>query len=190
MQPTTRWLGVLRQTQPSGLRFGYRSHSDRIRRINKGAFGDWMEDPPVDQPGMTRVALDLQGRLLELVVVPPLLLDSIPAAVVTPDWRRLLDEAGFDAAKLTTAVPRWRPAVHAESPRPGMARIPIRRRPRCGSRQASLRDIWSRFESSTVGSPRSTKNKAKSVWAKISQQANSVFFCSRSSARAWWRAVT
>jgi serine/threonine-protein kinase len=168
---------ALRQTQPSGLHFGYRSHSDRIRRVNKGAFGDWMDDPPVDQPGMTRVGLDLQGRLRALLIVPPVVLDSIPASPVVPDWGRLLSEAGFDAAKLTTAVPRWRPPVHADVTAAWDGTYPDSPSTSVRIEAASLGGhvvAFRVFEPWDRPSPK--EHEAKSIWARISQGANSVFF--------------
>jgi hypothetical protein len=71
-------------------------------------------NPPMSEPGMIRIVLDAQGRLVELYVVPPAY-DTDPLAT-TYDWGPLLREAGLDPAALKPATPEWTPPfAHART---------------------------------------------------------------------------
>ena len=65
-------------------------------------------DPPVDVPGMVRVGLDMQGRLLELRAMPPRIEDP-PGQPQPFDWKLLFTAAGLDPANFSPAPPQWLP---------------------------------------------------------------------------------
>jgi serine/threonine-protein kinase len=108
-----RWDN-LRAGQPPGFTFWYRQsprdlQSDSLRTGGRLR----LFEPPLTEPGMIGLMLDLQGRLHMLSVTAPLLDEAGPADPV--DWSRLLGEAGLDLAALAPATPRWTPPVYADS---------------------------------------------------------------------------
>jgi serine/threonine-protein kinase len=72
------------------------------------------DDPPLRDPGMVRVVLGAEGRLVRFSVVPPEFDDTKDAAP-PPDWTLLLAEAGLDPADLVPGEPRWTPPVPSDS---------------------------------------------------------------------------
>jgi hypothetical protein len=88
------------------------------------------EDPPLDRTGMARVRLDAQGRLLELIVVPP---ERSPLFFEPePGWTELLEATGVDQDSLRDVEPEWTPPVAAQRRRawtavyPGQPDLPVR----------------------------------------------------------------
>jgi len=65
-------------------------------------------DPPIDAPGMVRINLDMQGRLIELRAVPPRFEDP-PGQPQPFDWKLLFVAAGLDPTNFTPAPPEWLP---------------------------------------------------------------------------------
>jgi len=72
------------------------------------------DDPPLREPGMVRVVLGAEGRLVRFSVVPPEF-DDTKGGAPPPDWTRLLAEAGLDPVDLVPSEPRWTPPVPSES---------------------------------------------------------------------------
>ena len=72
------------------------------------------DDPPLQVPGMVRVVLGAEGRLVRYSAVPPEFDDTRHPAP-PPDWMPLLAEAGFDPAELSPSEPRWTPPVASDS---------------------------------------------------------------------------
>jgi len=107
-----RWEG-LRSAPPSGVFFWYRQSPANLARVNGAVLGDWMIDPPDTKPGMAQVALDPDGRLVSLRVVPGERTEP-GSAPVEPDWRPLLRATGVDEKTLTPAQPEWAPQVYAD----------------------------------------------------------------------------
>ena len=64
-------------------------------------------DPPLDR-GMANVHLDGGGRLLRLIIAPPIIDQAAPGTA--PSWEPFLTAAGYDPRTLTPALPTW-PAV-------------------------------------------------------------------------------
>jgi hypothetical protein len=65
------------------------------------------------EPGMTAVALDLKGRLLEFHAVPPW--DDPSGAAPPSDWTALFEAAGLDIRRFRAdANPRRTPPVYAD----------------------------------------------------------------------------
>src|SRR5262249_26037499 len=107
-----RW-DALRSAPPGGIHFWYRESAKPIVKRMFASVGDWMEDPPHDVPGMARVELDPDGRLVSLLVVPGERAAEVPAPA-EPDWNPLLRATGVDVGKLAAAVPEWAPPVFAD----------------------------------------------------------------------------
>ncbi len=69
-------------------------------------------EPPLREPGMTCIFLDLEGRLLELHAVPPRTPpDEAPRE---PDWKALLAAAGLKEVLLRKAEPGRVPPMFAD----------------------------------------------------------------------------
>jgi len=69
-----------------------------------------LSDPPPFTPGMTNVLLDPGGRLIELHVVPPYVLEEAHEAA-GPDWNPLFAQAGLDLVQFANAVPERVPPM-------------------------------------------------------------------------------
>jgi eukaryotic-like serine/threonine-protein kinase len=108
---------LLHRPQPSALQFWYRTSPQFLERTHKALIGGWMTDPPLLLPGMTRLALDPQGRLFAFAAVPPEV-DSVAVhgnrADGEPDWRAAFIAAGLDATAFTAVEPAWNPPVFAD----------------------------------------------------------------------------
>jgi serine/threonine-protein kinase len=101
----------IRTGQPVTLYFWYRA-SPRYLIPNAGNEVNYF-DPPNDVSGMTSVALDARGRLIELNVVPPQVEEkrtqNIPA-----DWQVLFAEAGLDIRSYKEIESQWTPPSFAD----------------------------------------------------------------------------
>jgi serine/threonine-protein kinase len=125
-----RW-DILRATPPSGILFWYRQSPAPLAPLNGALIGWWLEDPPDATPGMARVGLDADGRLISLLVVPD---ERTPpgAAAPEPDWGPLLRATGVDATSLVPVPPEWAPPVFADRRAawtgswPGKPEVPLR----------------------------------------------------------------
>jgi serine/threonine-protein kinase len=121
------WRARGRTVAPSPVFLWYRyspepmDAMDERQRISE-------RDPPLDRPGMARVRLDAQARLLALTVVPP----DRPGGGGDPDWSRLLEATRLDPTSVVEVEPEWVPPVGATSRRAwtgwyaGQSDIPIR----------------------------------------------------------------
>ena len=125
-----RW-DVLRTAPPGGIVFWYRQSPTALEPRNGALIGWWLEDPPDAMPGMTRVGLDADGRLLSLLVVPK---DRTRPDSAAPeqDWAPLLRATGVDASSLVPVQPEWAPPVFADRRAawtgswPGKPEVPLR----------------------------------------------------------------
>ncbi|MEX1310368.1 MAG: serine/threonine-protein kinase, partial [Candidatus Sulfomarinibacteraceae bacterium] len=104
----------LRGPQPSGLHFRYRQSPRPIAKDMGASIGGWMEDPEIRVPGEAMVVLDLQGRLLALLAVPPERDEPAGTPGAEPDWTALIAAAGFDPNLLTEAESSWIPPFFAD----------------------------------------------------------------------------
>jgi len=106
-------LDQLKIGEPPGIVFWFR-HFPRVQTSSSfyslGVFR-W-DEPRQTEPGMIRVKLDADGRLVSLDAVPPLT-DSTAAAA--PDWDLLFAQAGFDRAKFKQVAPLATPPVYADA---------------------------------------------------------------------------
>jgi serine/threonine-protein kinase len=107
-----RW-DVLQATPPSGIVFWYRQSPAPLLPWDAARLASWLDDPPDSNPGMARVGLDTDGRLIALLVVPG---EHAPpgSAAPEPDWQPLVRATGVDLASLSAAAPEWTPPVFAD----------------------------------------------------------------------------
>ena len=91
----------------------------------------FINDPPNDVAGMTKVILDVRGRLLEFQAVPPQVKDKT-AQTTEADWATLFGEAGLDIRNYRQTESNWTPPFFAdanmswEGPHVDHAEIPVR----------------------------------------------------------------
>ncbi len=146
-----RW-SALRSSPPGGVLFWYRQSPQELEPLSAGSVLNWIADPPNTAPGMARVALDPDGRLVSFLVVPGERDESRPSRA-EPDWEPLLRATGVDASTLRTASPEWAPPVHADrrvawtGSWPGKPDLPLRIEAAAASgRPVSLRIVlpWTR----------------------------------------------
>jgi eukaryotic-like serine/threonine-protein kinase len=107
-----RW-DVLRATPPSGILFWYRQSTTPLSPLNGAVIGSWLQDPPDSTPGMARVGLDADGRLVSLLVVRGER-NSRGHLAPEPDWGSLLRATGVDTTSLVPVPPEWAPPVFAD----------------------------------------------------------------------------
>jgi hypothetical protein len=70
------------------------------------------DDPPNTEPGMIRVSLDANGKLVELDARPPI---ASSGAENATDWKSLLVAAGLDPSRFTSVPPQSIPPMFADS---------------------------------------------------------------------------
>ena len=101
--------------QPSPMFFWYRSSPRLLVPTDDAQSRPSTQNPPLSVSGMTVVALDMRGRLVEFLNVPPQVesADAAPAAPV--DWAPFFDAAGFDRSRFADAPPQWTPRVYADA---------------------------------------------------------------------------
>jgi serine/threonine-protein kinase len=92
--------------RPAPLTFWYRQGPQPMnpREYNWVTFGT----PGFSVPGMLRLRLDMEGRLLAFEARPA---GREPSASRPPDWKPLFDAARLDPAKLQPAAPEWTPEM-------------------------------------------------------------------------------
>jgi serine/threonine-protein kinase len=95
--------------RPRVVGFTYRSAPAGMVPRRPGGRVAWA-DPPFDRPGMCRIMLDGQGRLLRFDAVPPSTLEVAPEPAPA-DYAPLFEAAGLDAAAWTPVAPEWTPLV-------------------------------------------------------------------------------
>ena len=88
-----------------------------------------MDNPGFFIPGMARLRLDMEGRLVALEARP---MERSSGAAAPPDWKALFDAASLDIATFRPATPEWAPSMAFDASAawtgsfPGAAEIPIR----------------------------------------------------------------
>jgi serine/threonine-protein kinase len=110
------WERAFARQQPAFVRFWYRQHQD-LMYANAflefpGPFpGSVSYDSPANtEPGMARMALDLEGRLIEMEIRP-----RETGEAGTPDWTPLFAAARLDLARFTPAAPRSVPPMATDA---------------------------------------------------------------------------
>lgn len=102
----------LRSGQPPVIYFWYRS-SPRYLEPWYGV-DVFLDNPPNDVAGMTKVILDVRGRLLEFQAVPPQVRDRT-AQTSEADWATLFEEAGLDIRNYRQTESNWTPPFFADT---------------------------------------------------------------------------
>jgi hypothetical protein len=108
-----RW-NRLSTGQPAAIRFRYRSSLHSMAPEHTSGRIVW-NDPPFLDPGMIRARLDPQGRLILFEAVPPGRDSAGDSTSIAPDWSRLFDDAGLDAAEFTSTTPEWTPPMYCDT---------------------------------------------------------------------------
>ncbi len=145
----------LKLGEPPAMVFWYRRSPSYLANPDFFYDGVVRQDyPPQKEPGMIRVQLDPEGRLVKLDAVPPNLAESNRGSS-TPDWNMLLSAAGFDPGKLKPETPEVSPPVFADSraawqgvdPDEAISRSASKRQPRTANR------FFSAFSSPGIALP-------------------------------------
>jgi eukaryotic-like serine/threonine-protein kinase len=141
-----RWQ-ILKSAPPAGIHFWYRESPRDLAPLSGADIGEWLEDPPDTTPGMARVGLDPDGRLISLLVVPGVHAPSSPAPPEA-GWAPLLRATGVDVKTLVSVAPERAPPVFADHRSawtglwPGKPEIPLRIEvATAGGRPVSLRVV-------------------------------------------------
>ena len=119
----------LRSGQPAVIYFWHRSSPRYLEPWYDVSV--LLNDPPNDVAGMTKVILDVRGRLLEFQAVPPQVKDKT-AQTSEVDWATLFAEAGLDIRNYRQTESNWTPPFFAdanlswEGPHVDHAEIPVR----------------------------------------------------------------
>ena len=170
-----RWH-VLDSSPPGAINFWYRESPVAVAKVNGAVVGDWMLDPPFTAPGMARVGLDPEGRLMSLLVVPGERTEP-GSDSAEPDWTSLLDATGVDARSLKPVAPEWAPPVFADRRAawtgswPGKPELPLRiEAAAVGGKPVSLQLVlpWTRPAEGSV--------PAKGFWETGSTLVNTFAF--------------
>jgi len=112
-----RWR-ALASGQPASLVFWYRRSPRELRpegflsSLGTGAVTPF--DPPLDISGMISIALDTEGRLLRLEVVPPQK-DVPEKSSPAPDWSSSFAAAGLEKSAYREVEPEWTPPAFGDS---------------------------------------------------------------------------
>jgi predicted Ser/Thr protein kinase len=104
----------IRTGQPVTLYFWYRA-GPRYLVPNAGNEVNYF-DPPNDVSGMTSIALDVRGRMIEFQAVPPQVEVKTTQNIPT-DWSTLFAEAGLDISNYKEIESQWTPPVFADERR-------------------------------------------------------------------------
>ncbi|HYL78735.1 MAG TPA: serine/threonine-protein kinase [Bryobacteraceae bacterium] len=113
-QQGSRRDAILASHQPPVLRFWYRQHygsfwAGVIAPVTLGGVIDY-NSPPNTEPGMIRLALDANGKLIALEARP---LET--EASGAPNWTALFAAAGLDPARFTPVSPTRVPPMAADT---------------------------------------------------------------------------
>jgi serine/threonine-protein kinase len=99
-----RW-SKLATVEPAPVWYWYRESPRPLAPVsNIESVG--IGNPPLIEPGMTRVRVDPLGRLQELRIVPQEKADT-PGPYAEPDWGALFAVAGFAREQWAAADPEW-----------------------------------------------------------------------------------
>jgi serine/threonine-protein kinase len=109
----SRWDG-LATGRPPVLHFYHRQSPRPLVPWSLSGQVSW-NDPPLLVSGMVSVRLDLQGRLLQFLSVPPQVDEDASSPAAFTDWTPFFAASGLDPARFTPASSTWTPPVAADS---------------------------------------------------------------------------
>jgi hypothetical protein len=125
-------LGTIANGQPAPIAFWCRESPVPLEPEAVGAQARvTRNDPPMRISGMTSIVVDLQGRMLSFLAIPPQLDVSLPLQG-EPDASGLFAAAGLDLKTFKPATPEWTPLAATETRAawtgvfPGQPEKPIR----------------------------------------------------------------
>lgn len=101
---------LLKSAQPYNIYFLYRQSPEYLAPIDSVKVTEI--EPPLDRSGMANVKLDVRGRLVEFLAVPPK--NDFSANVTEVNWSDIFVEAGLDLNKFEEIEPNITPPVFAE----------------------------------------------------------------------------
>jgi eukaryotic-like serine/threonine-protein kinase len=165
--------GLPPSSLPPPILFWYRQSPSELVTFSRAVVGNLMADPPFTLPGMARIALDPDGRLESLLVVPDEHMGK--ATVAEPDWGPLLLATGMDQKSLSPAEPEWAPPVFTDrraawtGSRPGSPGTPLRiEAAAAGGKAVALRIIgpWT-HPAEEPSPPRSLLQRAGGVLSSL-----------------------
>ncbi len=102
----------LRSGQPAIIYFWHRTSPRYLEPLQYETV--LPDDPPNAVAGMTKIVLDVRGRLLEFNAVPPQVKDKT-AQTGEVDWANLFAEAGLDIRNYRETKSLWTPPVFADA---------------------------------------------------------------------------
>jgi serine/threonine-protein kinase len=105
-----RWERI-RSGQPAIIFFWHRTSPRYLEPLQSATV--LPEDPPNTVAGMTKVILDVRGRLLEFQAVPPQVKEKSPPRET--DWTPLFTEAGLDVRNYRQTESSWTAPVFADA---------------------------------------------------------------------------
>jgi serine/threonine-protein kinase len=103
----------LRAGRPPVLVFWYRTSPRDLVPLSQSA-RTATNDPPLTISGMTEVVLDLRGRLMEFLALPPQREDATTPAPPT-DWRAAFEVAELPFDQFRSVAPTWTPRGYADT---------------------------------------------------------------------------
>ncbi|CAN5434612.1 hypothetical protein BH20ACI1_BH20ACI1_15930 [soil metagenome] len=106
-----RWERM-RSGQPALIYFWHRTSPRYLEPLQYETV--FTDDPPNDVAGMTKIILDTRGRLIELNIVPPQVIDKT-AQRGEVDWAMLFTEAGLDIRNYRQTASNWTSPVFADA---------------------------------------------------------------------------
>lgn len=108
-------LNQLMIGQPPGMVFWYRQFPRHTVSASFFSVGvtKW-DEPHQETPGMIRVKLDTEGRLVHFDAVPPST-STAESGASHPDWGAIFKEAGLDLAQFQPVAPIVNPPVYADA---------------------------------------------------------------------------
>ena len=111
-QSQTRW-DRLASGRPPVVALRYRMSPETMVPSNMEGQVGW-NDPRLETPGMVRMEVDGEGRLLKLEAVAPAERE-VSADTTAPDWTALFEAAGLDPDAFTPTDPTRTPLVHCDT---------------------------------------------------------------------------
>ncbi len=102
---TSDGLEAVKQGTPPVMTFWYRQSPSPLHPSSGSTPSP--DDPPLDAPGMARVELDPNGRLVGWLAAPPLVESSGAVPPLAIPWQRFFTEASLDLTAFETTEPRW-----------------------------------------------------------------------------------
>ncbi len=110
-RPTPQRWEILAASQPSALRFWYRTSPRPLRPVGEDVVS--RDDPPATIVDMRTLILDTSGRLLAFRSVPPQA-ETADGTAKPVAWEPLFSAAGFSMAAFTAVPPQWTPRDYAD----------------------------------------------------------------------------